>query len=155
MEWALGKINMKQLIIISSLFLLLLSCGEKVSDETEYPIGWSKNEILSWQNDTLTCIFYFDTIRTTGPLKYACFHYNRGLTYFDESVKLMENESYPELVNRLELAMKNYGTTCSECGDEDYYLGTLQNLDIIKIYSHIKMNQADSALAYLIEKYPE
>lgn len=157
---------MKQTVSIL-LATIILSCGNQeihddiVMDNTP----WSKNQILKWENDSLTSVFYGDTIITIGPLSYGCFHYNHGYhingiyqdgnLFYGESVLLDTRESFKELLNRLRKAKTIYHNSCTECGDFGFYYGTEQNFDIISIFYKIKAGEIDSALSYLMIKEPK
>lgn len=138
------------IVAISVFSLFFWSCGNE-----KHVYGWDKNELISWKGDTLNAVFYTDTIQAVGPLKYGCFHFNTGSEWFGESVLMGANETIPELVNRLKNARKEHYMSCIECGDASYLIGSEQNLDIIQIYYHLKLNQTDSALKILERRSPE
>jgi hypothetical protein len=85
-------------------------------------------------------------------LRYTCFHYNTGDEFYNKSVLLKKNESFSEFVVRLAEAKIQYHRNCIECGDSDYWYGTEQNLEIITLYSLIKMGRIDSSITYLKSK---
>ena len=146
---------MKNILIF--FVLLLASCGNKngkgIEESNDKEINpWANNRLLEWTGNSLVSIFYGDTLTCVGPLRYSCFHYDLGEKFYGETVLLKENESYPEFIERLKKAKNEYHDNCTECGDSDSWYGTEQNLEIITLYSLIKMEEIDSSITYLNSK---
>lgn len=148
--------NLKTFKYISAIIIILLTnCKDEleVKEESIKDFPWGNNQILELKSDSLKCIFYDDTLILVGPLKNTCYKNYRTDEIFNESVILKNNETYPDYIARLYEAKIYYSNNCSECGDSNFWEVNEQNLEIISLYSLIKMNRMDSALLYLNSKH--
>ena len=113
---------------------------------------WMKNEILSWKNDTLKCVFYLDTVEAIGPLKYVNLHYSDGKTYYGEHVIQKKNETRTQYLSRLKKAEEVFNSQCWDCGDQESFDMAQQNFEIITLYSLIEQGKINQARNYLLER---
>lgn len=115
-------------------------------------IPWESNRYLQWNRDSMTILFYEDTLINYGPLKYVCLHYNSGRQFYGVDVMPKVGETHSDYLDRLSSAKRNYHEHCSNCGDLDFWKGTEQNLEIITLYSLIRHGKFEEAKAFIQEK---
>lgn len=102
----------------------------------------------------MTCDYYGDTSSAAGGLKYGA--YGRfGTSFFGEPLNPAAGETPDALYLRLQAARDEFYSNCRECGDRETYEAIQQNLDIIRIHAHLRLGQADSALAHWDNTYPQ